>query len=319
MSAPSSTVRYLMAGWVLSAAVISLIGNTTVLIAPLKYRALKLDKVSVAFIDHIAVADIATSIQCLFISRDILTQHFIVDEKYCPLFFGLYTYVGAVDVLLVCALSISKLTSLLSPFVARLRSYKNGHRIAVVIWLAATPVVLFIKIHGMTSEENLFYFRQETYRCAPNFTDPINSTAIRILITVDIILPVLIVTICTAALLRFVNRTRDLALQSVVTVLSISGIYLISYIPYAVDYFLESLNVVDGNTGFTRFAVYISCLNFTMNPFIYYVSVKSYGDFIRNSAARMTAKMRCMCLRFYRLFFNADNDATTVISRRYTV
>ena len=320
MSAPNDTARYPMAAWVLTAAVISLIGNTTVLLASLKYKALKLDKISVALIEHIAVADIATSLQYLVVFKAIISQHLIVNEEYCPLFFGLFNYVAGVGVLLVCALNVSKLTSILFPFLARLRSYKSGHRIAAVIWLSATPLILFIKIHGMTSEGNIFYFRQETYRCAPNFTNPTNKTAIPILITINVIIPVLIVMVCTVALLRFVSRSRGLALQSVVTVLSMSGIYLVSYIPYAVEYLLESLGI--RNNDFTRFAVYVSCLNIIMNPFIYYFSVKSYGEFVRDLMDRMKIKIRCLCLQFYRLLFCGNGEGNVLsraISRRRTI
>ena len=318
MSTPSNLARDLMAGWVLTAALVSLIGNSTVLLASLRHRALKLDKVSVALIEHIAVADIATALQCLGIFNDIVSEHFFVDEKYCRLYFALFTYIGTVDVLLVCALNISKLTSLLSPFLARVRSSKNGHLIAAIIWLLASPVLFFVKIHGGTSPDS-FYFRQATYRCAPNFTDPTIRTVIPILISTYILVPVFVVMLCTIALLRFVNRSRGLALQSVVTILSISGIYLVSYIPYAVDYLLETFGVK--NMEFTRFAVYVSCLNLTMNPLIYYFSVKSYGDFIRNSVGRVVNKLQSL---FGRLFGRGNKEPAvsltiTAVSRRYTV
>ena len=98
-----------------------------------------------------------------------------------------------------------------------------------------------------------------------------------------------------------------------------SGIYLISYIPYAVDYLLETHGV--RNMEFTRFAVYVSCLNFTMNPLIYYFSVKSYGDFIRTSVNTVATKLRSLCERLFRSESEESADLQTIaaVSRRNTV
>ena len=98
-----------------------------------------------------------------------------------------------------------------------------------------------------------------------------------------------------------------------------SGIYIISYIPYALDYFLETHGV--RNMEFTRFAVYVSCLNFIMNPLIYYFSVKSYGDFIRTSVNKVATKLRSLCGRLFRRGSEEAADLQTIaaVSRRNTV
>ena len=54
----SDAVRYLWAGYFVFVLLSSLIGDTTILIASIKYRAFKLHKVVVVIIQHIAVCDL---------------------------------------------------------------------------------------------------------------------------------------------------------------------------------------------------------------------------------------------------------------------
>ena len=64
MSAPEAdnTPRLLLLFWSIVSSLLSVTGNSTVLIASLKYNALKLDTVSVTFIRCIAVADLCYTV-----------------------------------------------------------------------------------------------------------------------------------------------------------------------------------------------------------------------------------------------------------------
>ena len=56
------SVRYALITWSVIATILSLLGNTLVLIASRKYNALKLDKYSIRLIDNLAAADIGYTI-----------------------------------------------------------------------------------------------------------------------------------------------------------------------------------------------------------------------------------------------------------------
>ena len=58
----SGPVRYLWAGYLVFVLLSSLIGDTIILIASIRYRAFKLHKVIVVIIQHIAVCDLLVSV-----------------------------------------------------------------------------------------------------------------------------------------------------------------------------------------------------------------------------------------------------------------
>ena len=58
----SNTERYLWAGWLAFVVVLSLLGDSLILIASIKYKAFNLHKMIVTFIQHIAVNDLLSAI-----------------------------------------------------------------------------------------------------------------------------------------------------------------------------------------------------------------------------------------------------------------
>ena len=59
-------VRYIWAGWFIFVFSSSLVGDTIILIASIKYEAIALPEVMVAFIQHIAVSDLVICISYIF-------------------------------------------------------------------------------------------------------------------------------------------------------------------------------------------------------------------------------------------------------------
>ena len=58
----SSSLRYFLVAWSIFTLTFSLAGNITVLIATMKYKAIKFDQVSVLLIENIAAADLGDTI-----------------------------------------------------------------------------------------------------------------------------------------------------------------------------------------------------------------------------------------------------------------
>ena len=75
----NDTERYLWAGWLAFVVVSSLLGDSLILIASIKYNAFNLHKMIVTFIQHIAVCDLLQSVGCINLSgmstRDPAASH----------------------------------------------------------------------------------------------------------------------------------------------------------------------------------------------------------------------------------------------------
>ena len=95
----------------------------------------------------------------------------------------------------------------------------------------------------------------------------------------------------TAGLLWFVRRVRGLNRQSVMTLVLIAIVYFISFTPYGLLVLFTNI-LSPGQLGslwfvrFIRLAVVMPWFNFAANPIIYYLSIRSFGDFVRNAVRR---------------------------------
>ena len=143
----STTERVLLATWCLLAMTTSLIGNSIVLLSSLKYKAIRLDKITLVLIENIAIADmgyacyIASTLTSIIanryyappqsyyhrtvaklLSRDLYFPRWMFGDVMCSVFNYMHLYFGMAEMFLICALNISKLSSLLFPLQARARS-----------------------------------------------------------------------------------------------------------------------------------------------------------------------------------------------------
>ena len=81
-------------------------------------------------------------------------------------------------------------------------------------------------------------------------------------------------------LLRFVKSERGLQKQTVATLVAISTIFVISFTPYAVMAIFEKLITPESYVYYRRFAGTMLQLNIATNPIIYYVTVRSFRNFV---------------------------------------
>ena len=76
--------RYSWIGWVAFVLVTSLIGDTTILVASIKYNAFKLHDCVVVFIQHIAAGDLLVCLSCQFPHIIyLLEKHWVFGTSFC--------------------------------------------------------------------------------------------------------------------------------------------------------------------------------------------------------------------------------------------
>lgn len=112
--------KYLLILWSTASALFSTLGNTTVLVAALKYNSIKLDRVSVILIINTAIADLGFTLTCIVPSIfNVFAERSVFGTGLSSVFNLADEVFLAADIYLLCCLNISKLTSLLQPLRTR--------------------------------------------------------------------------------------------------------------------------------------------------------------------------------------------------------
>ena len=106
----SSPERYAFVSWVVFVVLCSFVGDTSILIASIKYKALKLHSVMITFIQHLAVCDLLNSLGNFFpsiISALANCEYFGEEVRYFR--FWVTYYNNTVSIGLICAMTLTKL------------------------------------------------------------------------------------------------------------------------------------------------------------------------------------------------------------------
>lgn len=187
------------------------------------------------------------------------------------------SFLATASILLLCALNISKLTSLLFPFRARTRTKRTGYRIAGFIWiLSFLPIIPDFVFHRKVAFNiNVFRCDAADLKHVDKWLDPIKSTIL-------VFVPLGIISISTIWLIFFVRKVRGLQKQSVVTSILISLVFMASFVPFGIILVLgDNFDIQNSfHMGCYKVAVLAPFLNFMANPLIYLASIASFREFV---------------------------------------
>ncbi|XP_063675857.1 C-X-C chemokine receptor type 1-like [Bolinopsis microptera] len=195
--------RYILIGWCVLVLVMNLAGNSIILLSTIRYRAIRLDRVSVLLIKNIAVSDILLAVFAVHPTLvSLIWDKWPYGTFLCSMFASLGNLCAISGILLVCAMHISKLLSLLYPLHSIGRTTRSGHRISISIWLlsAVSPITNIIV------DKQSFYFNYKTYKCCFSATAPIMKWLLPVKGFIFIIIPNLLVLCTTVALLSVVKK-----------------------------------------------------------------------------------------------------------------
>ena len=296
--------RYAAITYYCLALLLALAGNTIILVATIKYKAVKLDKVTNTLIKHLAVSDIGNATFGIIPSLVTL----IADRwTFGALLCDVITYVRMgfyySSVFLVCALNTCKLCLLLFPIQARHWSKRSGHLVAAVAW---SIFILFQSVALICGKFSPIFFEYRIMSCWYLPADLGIGYGFSVLIFMGLLgyAPILIVLGTTIGLLcvafKIAKRGRDsVQWQGVVTVLSIAGIYCLTYLPFIIYHTIyNNLFLHPDQSGMsinTKAIFYlqlftitnaIAYLNNFANIFIYYISMASFKRFIHSKLPR---------------------------------
>jgi hypothetical protein len=235
----SSSLRYFLVAWSILTLTFSLAGNITVLIATMKYKAIKFDKVSVILIENIATADLGDTIFVILpttwaiLADQSNVAHFFSHNKFGELLcYGVahlqYLFPLASSVM-ICALNVSKLSCLIFPLRARNRSSTMGYLIAAAAWGA---YLIRFAVSLWDHDKVIYGHWEKGFRCG---TDELESTSQWVDVVMGLLtvgLPGVLLILTLSLLLCHVHRLVGLQRQAVLVNILISTTFILSFAPY---------------------------------------------------------------------------------------
>ena len=269
----------------------SLIGDSTILIASIRYRAFKLHGLIVGIIQHIAVCDIMVSVCLIPRIVALIADGWVLDEWVCDLSAYTLYYLMTTSSFLITMMTASKLFIVKFPIRASALRRIHAHAGCAIIWafVMVLPVTFYITDGFVISTFDL-----KTYSCGFDLKKGTESTwkwLGPLFTAIFALFPNVTVLVCTALLLKqVIIMTRrssvrtSLKWQGITTTILVAFVYCISVLPYSL-YRLLAARVPESpgsffHHEFMRFAKSIIFLNTISNFYIYSLTVSSFKEFL---------------------------------------
>ena len=127
--------RIILTTWSIAVILTSLMGDSVILIATTKYQAIKLHRVLVTLIQHLAISNLLqTLFRVLPITPTFITDAWVMGTFLCHVEDHVGIICSTATLFLTCSLSTFKLLLVKIPFRVGYWSVKLGHKICVVMW-----------------------------------------------------------------------------------------------------------------------------------------------------------------------------------------
>ena len=292
--------RYSWLGWLTFVLFTSLIGDTTILIASIKYNAFKLHDCMVVFIQHIAVGDLLiTLFGVVPMIVMLIAKKWVFGIHLCYVKVYICSVGWIASSLFICLMSLCKVVLLSYPERSKFWKRKPAHMMCAGIWAAsfALACILFMYIKNWLPFDfttcNEHYSIQFSSERAPQ------DSWYRYLVFVIAIMATLII-IVTILLLKHLFKARESARltgtqarwQGITTVLLTALFHCLSYLPVIVrevaGAYVKATYGLRSYTYFARATYAVVYLNIVANIFIYSFTVPSFRRFLRAVMQQVT-------------------------------
>ena len=223
--------RYCVITWCVVAGVSSLLGNLILLISSLVANTLKLDKVSVILIQNLAATGLGFTVFIILPTiGSAATQTWIYGRELCVVTTYALYILGFMTTYLIASLNVSKLTVLLFPLRARLRSRRNGLILSVTLW--AITIILVV-VRGVEETRDITY-NPLVFACYFDYRFKPPTLYEQVTTYTNLMVPLGAILVTAVWLIFFVNRVRILTRKSVLGLFAVSITYILSYLPFIV-------------------------------------------------------------------------------------
>ena len=184
----------------------ALAGNSVILLATSRrYKAIKLDRVTVTVIQHIAFCDVGNVfVSCIPGLISFICQRWVWGRVICLIRVYIGVLFGLAGSLLVCGLNVSKLSTLLNPLGIRHvpTTTAKCHLVVSFLWLVAA----IWPVSQLAVDPEDYYFDYRVMVCMYAYSAPVWKWLGPLCLTVVIILPSIIVIATTLWLLMLARK-----------------------------------------------------------------------------------------------------------------
>ena len=283
------TERYAYAVWSIFVVICSLLGDTTILVASIKYKAFKLNKIVLTFIQHMAACDLLNSMESLLPTAvSVICNGGGSSSTLNLVRFLFFYHVNTASPAFVAAMTLAKLLVLRYPLRARSWLKRRAHKVCAGIWLASfyAPAV-----HLLVDKDDVI-FDYRLYVCSYQYTKSIWKTLLPVIAILSSLTPTITIIVSTVLILKKAKRAvkeahQSLRWQGIMTVVLTATVYSVSYLPITVYFMAESLAETYPSapgTFFTEFykvAGSVAYCNVLANFFVYSLTVDSFRSFLK--------------------------------------
>ena len=263
--------------------IFGLFGNGTVFYASVRYKAIKMDKVSLIFVQNLAIADILYTL-CVIFPQMItyFSRGWVLGKVYCFISAQLCFIPGSVNALTVLLISTYRVQLINNPFYSI--SSTTARIISLLTWLLGTAGTIISLSYKSTSS-----FSPLHSNCMSSvYSHPEAQQMLKIALAVIVMIPLMIITIENAVLCAFAirsakrqNSSRSTSSsKALITVCALSGVFIVSWVPYIAFTIMKSSNL---STPLALDLMSINCtfINSFANPILYSITNKRFGCFLK--------------------------------------
>ena len=289
--------KYAYVGWRMFVVICSLLGDTTILVASIKYKAFRLNRIVVVLIEHVAATDLLQVVCNL--SPSMISAIFNrqgSSKILCYVEFFITYYLNTASAAFIAAMTLGKLLLLKHPLRAATWSKEKVHKVCVGIWLVSIYVPL---MHLLVDKDDVT-FDCRLYSCAYLYTKSVWKKLMPVLALLALFAPNVTIITSTVLILKearkFVRRTHEkLRWQGITTVVLTATVYTLSILPITVYFIAKPL--IEKNQSvpgpffkeFFRLGHGIMGCNFLANFFVYSLTVDSFRSFLKTKFANTTS------------------------------
>ncbi|XP_063693666.1 octopamine receptor beta-1R-like [Bolinopsis microptera] len=301
----SSEKRYLWCSWLVFVLISSLIGDAVILIASLKYKAIKLNRIIVLFIEQIAACDMFLSLLYLvFTLVPLISNRWVYGGTLCTLRVYLAYSVTTASLLLICAMVTCKLLLVRGTVRTRNLTVSQVHIVCAVIW----GLALYLPITFLILGKDDVWFDYRIYTCNYKFSSDTWRRWLTMVTSITLgFIPNFVIVSATVMLVLHLRRARNtsrqcrglIRSQGIITVVLTAVVYTISILPYTVYQFTEpfvEFNYTSSTTFHTLYYRLANCFllfNLLTNFFICSLTVRSFRTFLLDRRHQITSYRPC--------------------------
>ena len=288
----------------------SLTGDPLILLATIKHNAVKLHRVILVIMQHLALCDLILSVFRVFPTIvALIVDTWILGDVWCRVEEHVASVCTTATVGLTVFLSICKSLTVWCPLRTRTWSRRNAHKLSALIWgfCLVSPTQVTLLYVMVVEPVDTVYFNYISYTCDYNYTLTPHwlglLTDVYLLVgvtTAYLILLASSVYLLLKAVRRAAQHERSVPWQGMLAIALTAVTLVLSFLPYNVMRIISQLdNFVD--VELWRAVIYFQNINIMANFFIYSLTVPSFRKFLRDRFRALVKRTREYLTELYPL------------------